>query len=273
MKPSQVTYTEVCGIRTAQLVLPCPADSGKGTARHAPTLLLHGWGASLKLMQPLGERLAALGYGVYMPDLPGFGESADPPEAWGVVDYANFVIAYMDAHDLKQVNLIGHSFGGRIGLVLAADHPDRVIKMALADAAGVPGKSSGAADVRLNAYKAIRNGLYKVGARELADNLRERYNARFGSADFQASQGVMRETFVRVVAQDLRTYARRIRCSTLLFWGDQDQDTPLWQGRELEALIPDAGLIVYEGAGHYSYLDRLNDTVKTVDYFFKQENT
>ncbi len=65
----------------------------------------------------------------------------------------------------------------------------------------------------------------------------------------------------------------RVQASTLLFWGDKDEDTPLWQGRELEALIPDAGLIVYEGAGHYSYLERLADTVKTLDYFLKQENS
>ena len=80
---------------------------------------------------------------------------------------------------------------------------------------------------------------------------------------------MMRETFVKVVNKDLRPYAARISRPTLLFWGDKDEDTPLWQGQELEKLIPDAGLIVYEGAGHYSYLERLNETVKTVDYFFK----
>jgi len=83
---------------------------------------------------------------------------------------------------------------------------------------------------------------------------------------------VMRQTFVKVVNEDLRPFAMRVKCSTLLFWGDQDEDTPLWQGRALEKLIPDAGLIVYKGAGHYSYLERLSETVKTVDYFFKQES-
>ena len=233
-------------------------------------LLLHGWGASLKLMQPLGERLAALGYTVYVPDLPGFGESDPPLSAWSVSDYAKFVIAYLDAHELERVHLIGHSFGGRIGLVLGAERPERIGRMALADAAGVPEQQSPSADLRLKAYKAIRDTLYTIGAKQLADGLRERYNARYGSADFQAASGVMRATFVRVVSEDLRPYAARVKPSTLLFWGDKDEDTPLWQGQELEKLIPDAGLIVYEGAGHYSYLERLSDTVKTVDYFFKQ---
>ncbi|MFN8565812.1 MAG: alpha/beta hydrolase, partial [Anaerolineae bacterium] len=230
-------------------------------------------GASLKLMQPLGERLAALGFCVYILDLPGFGASEPPPAAWSVPDYAKFVVAYLDAHGLARVNLFGHSFGGRLGLVLGADYPNRIVRMALADAAGVPAPKAPTADIRLRGYKAIRDGLYKVGAKGLADDLRQRYNARYGSADFQAASGVLRETFVKVVNEDLRPYARRVKASTLLFWGDRDEDTPLWQGRELESLIPDAGLIVYEGAGHYSYLERLNETVKTVDYFFRQGNS
>lgn len=264
MKPAQpITHTMISGIETAELVLPSHASATQ------TILMLHGWGANIKLMQPLGERLNALGYTVYILDLPGFGESAPPPSAWTVPDYAKFVIAYMDAHGLAQVHLFGHSFGGRISLVLGAEYAERFGKLALADSAGVPSKKPATADVRLNTYKTIRDGLYKVGAKGLADSLRESYNKRYGSADFQAASGIMRETFVKVVNQDLRPYAARVTRPTLLFWGDRDEDTPLWQGQELEKLIPDAGLIVYEGAGHYSYLERLNETVKTVDYFFK----
>ena len=118
MKPAQTQFTEIDGIRTAELVL-----QGSGRAGAAPILMLHGWGASLKLMQPLGERLAALGWGVYIPDLPGFGESAPPPAAWDVPDYAKWVVTYLDAHQLEKVYLIGHSFGGRVGLVLGAGDP------------------------------------------------------------------------------------------------------------------------------------------------------
>ncbi|MCC6804125.1 MAG: alpha/beta hydrolase [Anaerolineae bacterium] len=273
MTAAEVTFSTIAGIRTAEVILSDKALSGQaGRGADHPILMLHGWGANLKLMQPLGARLAALGFGCYIPDLPGFGESDPPPVAWSVPDYTKFVVAYLDAHGLAQVNLFGHSFGGRLGLVLGAERPDRILRMALADAAGVPSKKAPTVDIRLRGYKAIRDGLYKVGAKGLADDLRQRYNRRYGSADFQAARGVMRETVVRVVNEDLRPYARRVTASTLLFWGDKDADTPLWQGQELEKLIPDAGLIVYEGAGHYSYLERLNETVKTVDYFFRQEN-
>jgi len=266
---TEISFTTINGIKTAELILP---GSTNAPANPRTILMLHGWGVSLKLMQPLGEKLAALGYMVYIPDMPGFGDSAPPATAWGVPDYAKFIVAYLDAHQLNRVYLIGHSFGGRVGLVLGADYPDRFVKFALADAAGVPEKKAPTTDLRLTTYKAVRDGLYKIGATSLADNLRTKYNARYGSADFQAASGVMRETFVKVVNEDLRPYAQRVKLSTLLFWGDKDEDTPLWMGQELEKLIPDAGLIVYEGAGHYSYLERLGETVKTVDYFFKQES-
>jgi pimeloyl-ACP methyl ester carboxylesterase len=270
MTQPAVTFTTIDGLKTAELILP---GSANAPANPRTILMLHGWGVSLKLMQPLGEKLAALGYSIYIPDMPGFGGSAPPAVAWTVPDYAKFVVAYLDAHQLDRVYLIGHSFGGRVGLVLGAEYPERFIKFALADAAGIPPKPSSSTNFRLTTYKAVRDGLYKVGAKNLADNLRAKYNARYGSDDFKAASGIMRETFVKVVNQDLRPYVQHVKPATLLFWGDKDEDTPLWMGQELEKLIPDAGLIVYEGAGHYSYLEHLSETVKTVDYFFKQEKS
>src|SRR5262249_43728031 len=144
MTQAQVTFTTINGIKTAELILPCSSDHRNGAVRPPinDVLLLHGWGVNLKTMQPLGERLSALGWNVYIPDMPGFGESAPPLRAWTVADYAKFVINYLDAHDLKRVNLIGHSFGGRIALILGAQYADRFSKFALADAAGVPAKKS-----------------------------------------------------------------------------------------------------------------------------------
>jgi pimeloyl-ACP methyl ester carboxylesterase len=57
-----------------------------------------------------------------------------------------------------------------------------------------------------------------------------------------------------------------------LIWGDQDTDTPLWQGQQLEKLIPDAGLVVFKGAGHFAFQERLNDFVRIVDTFFKDNS-
>lgn len=240
-----------------------------GGGDFTPLILLHGWGANSDLMLPLAERLAPLGFRVHLFDLPGFGKTPPPPSAWSVPDYAAHVIEALDALGVSKVHLVGHSFGGRISLVLGAEHPERVGKIALIDSAGVPNKTSPLKRARLSAYKAIREGLYAVGAKDAADGLRAWYGARYGSSDFNAVSGVMRDTFVKVVTQDLTPYARRIHAPTLLLWGENDQDTPLWQAKVLESLIPDAGLITFPGAGHYSYLERPLETVRILDHFFK----
>ena len=255
----KTTFIEINGIRIAQAVI------GEGS----PLLMLHGWGANIGLVWPLAERLAPLGYRVYALDLPGFGGSDVPPVAWSVHDYVNLVIAYLDYHQLDKVYLFGHSFGGRLGLVLGAEYSERLFKMALADSAGVRGKSSISGQIRLKIFRLIQNGLQTIGMNAQADQLREWYTERYGSTDYKAAKGVMRETFVKVVNEDLLAYAARVKPSTLLFWGDQDADTPRWQGQLLEKTIPDAGLVVWEGAGHYSYLDRLADTARVMDHFFK----
>lgn len=260
MTTPPITFITLNGIRIAHTI----AGEGKSL------VLLHGWGANIGLVWPLAEKLAPLGYRVYALDLPGFGQSADPPAAWTVQDYARLVVAYLDAQHLERVLLFGHSFGGRLSLILGSEYAERINKMVLADSAGVRTPPPLFTRFRLNTYKAIRDGLYRVGAKSLADTLRNVYNTRYGSADFQQVLGVMRETFVNVVNEDLLPYAARVKSPTLLFWGDKDEDTPLWQGRLLEKTIPDAGLVVHRGAGHYSYLDCLAETVRVMDYFFKQ---
>jgi len=212
----------------------------------------------------------AQGFETYLLDLPGFGKSNPPPVGWSVLDYAKLVIAYLDSQNLAQVHLIGHSFGGRVGLILGAEFAERIDKMVLIDSAGIRTPLSASSKLRLKSYRAGLNMLERMGMRQQADQLRAWYAGRYGSRDYKAASGVMRETFVKVVNEDLLTYAARVAVPTLLMWGDQDQDTPLWQGQKLEDTIPDAGLVVWEGAGHYSYLDRLADTVRVIDHFFKQ---
>lgn len=256
------TFIDVQGLRTSVL------HAGEG----GPNLLmLHGWGVDTSLVWPLAERMVTVGYSVLAPDLPGFGESEAPPKPWTVFDYTKFLLALMDAQGIGRTHLFGHSFGGRLGLILGAEHSDRLHRLVLANSAGIRPRQPLSTQVRLRAYRSLRDGLNALGMRSLADTLRTWYNERYGSADFNAASGVMRQTFVKVVNEDLLPYARRVKPSTLLLWGDQDTDTPLWQGKALEAAIPDAGLVVYPGAGHYSYLDALPDAVRVIDYFFKQE--
>ena len=255
----QRIYIQVGGMPVAHAVF---GESGE------PILALHGWGTSIDLIAPFASKLAARGFRVFAPDLPGFGETPDPQTAWSIHDYTNFILAYMTANDVEQAHLFGHSFGGRLSLVLGADHAKRVQKIVLANSAGVPPRRSWSSQLRLNTYKGVRDGLNAVGMKYVASRLRDWYVGRYGSTDYKTA-GALRETFVKVINEDLRPYASRIAAPTLLIWGAKDEDTPLWQGQALEKLIPDAGLVVYDDAGHYSYLDRLADVVRTVEYFYR----
>jgi pimeloyl-ACP methyl ester carboxylesterase len=236
------------------------------TGQGRPVLLLHGWGGRIESMAPLAASLAGQGYCAHTLDLPGFGRSDVPPqtpEAWGVAEYAACVLRYLDHAGLKPVRLIGHSFGGRIAIVIGAEHPAYVTQMVLTDSAGVRAPATarehvvrmGSAALRLPGVRALEAPLRRLG-RRLA-----------GSEDLKAA-GPLEATFRKVVAEDLLPRAARIQAPTLLIWGEQDQDTPLWQGRALEKAIPDAGLVVFQGAGHFAYQERLPEFVRIVHTFF-----
>ncbi len=262
MNEASAQFINVDGLKTAYVC------AGEGDDQ--VVLMLHGWGASIQLMQPLAAQLVKYNFRVYALDLPSFGQTSEPPAPWTVHDYANFVLNWADALQLDTFYLFGHSFGGRLGLVLGAEHSHRIQKMVLADSAGIRSKSPIVLHWRQSLYKFIRNSLRTLGVGQVANRLQSWYTNQYGSEDYKQASDVMRQTFINVVNHDLTETATKVQCPTLLLWGDQDQDTPLWQGQLLEELIPDAGLVVYEGAGHYSYLDRLYDAAHVIQFFFKQ---
>ena len=252
---------EINGIRIRESII------GDG----APALLVHGWGASLELMAPLALCLSRLGHRCYTFDLPGFGESDEPPEPLSIFDYADFCLAYLDHHQLAKVNYFGHSLGGRIGLILGSDYSDRIGKLALSNSAGIKTDAPLGARLRLRAYQSARQTLDRVGAKSVSERLREKYSRRFGSDDYNTASPLMRRTLINVVNEDLLRYAKRVAVPTILIWGDKDEETPLWMGKKLEQTIADAALIVHAGAGHYAYLDFPEKTASIIDALYRSQ--
>jgi pimeloyl-ACP methyl ester carboxylesterase len=104
-----------------------------------------------------------------------------------------------------------------------------------------------------------------AGARDAA----ERRAAQRGSADYRAASGTLRASMVRLVNADMRPYLARLTTSTLLIWGDRDQETPIADARTMERLIRDAGLVVFEGAGHFAYAEQPDRFARIVDVFLR----
>ncbi|MCY3866297.1 MAG: alpha/beta hydrolase [Chloroflexi bacterium] len=249
----------ISGIRVRQEIV------GEGP----PILMVHGWGASIELLAPLSLRLSQLGYRCLQIDLPGFGGSDEPNEPFTIFDYAAFCLACLDHLGINKVHYFGHSLGGRIGLILGSDHGDRIESLVLSNSAGIKIEAALRTRLRLSAYKSLRQSLENIGAKSAADSLRESYNRRFGSDDYRTASPILRQTLINVVNQDLLDHAKRVSLPTILIWGDHDQETPLWMGRKLEAAIPDAALIIHEGAGHYAYLDFSDRTASIMDALYR----
>jgi pimeloyl-ACP methyl ester carboxylesterase len=247
-------------------IVPPPHIERRGAG--PPVLLLHGWGASSELFAP---HLALLGphYDLIAPDFPGFGKTPPPPTGWAVDDYAAWTLQILDRLQIERAHIVGHSFGGRIAIALASGHPARVGKLVLTGSAGIRPARSLAYHARVRLFKLARK---LAGAGLVPAPLRERARAYVqaqGSGDYQAASGTVRQSFVRVVNEDLRTRLPQISASTLLIWGELDQEAPLADGQLMERLIPDAGLVVFAGAGHYAYLEQAGRFCTIVDTFFK----
>ena len=244
-------FLDVLGLRTRYLV------RGSGP----PVLVLHGWGASIEAVYPIVTGLASVAT-VYALDLPGFGESDMPAGPWGVEDYQAFVAAFMDALQIEAPAIVGHSNGGRIAIRMASSEPTRASRLVLVDSAGIRPRRT------LRWYRRV--GMAKVASTRPVSAVPPGTPAhlvgRAGSADYLAA-GAMQPTLVRLVNADLRPYMSGIAVPTLLVWGSEDSDTPLSAAREMERLIPDAGLVVLEGAGHYSYLDQPARFARIVSHF------
>ncbi len=217
---------------------------------NAPYLIWgHGWGQSAAALVPLAESLKPFAASSLI-DFPGFGNSPKPPDTWSTAEYADLVAVWVRTLGREKLVWIGHSFGGRIGLQLAARHPDLLSGMVLIASAGLQRRRTVAARTRL----AYRKAVFKTARRLLREGpLIDRLRHRMGSSDYRAA-GVLRPILTRVVSEDLTPAAKAVRCRTLLIYGTADTETPPEIGQRLSALIPNAELVLLNGFTHLSVL-------------------
>lgn len=233
-------------------------------------VLLHGWGSNIKLFANLIDLLSRK-YKVVAMDMPGFGESAEPPSAWCVDDYVNFVIDFLRDYNTDKVMLLGHSFGGRVIIKMNSrkNLPFKITKVILVDSAGILPPKSNKKSFRTYYYKAGKAILSTGIAQKLAPEALENFRKKMGSADYAAASPLMRQVLVKVVNEDLEPLLPNIKCPTLLVWGVNDTATPLSDGEKMEKLIPDAGLVKLENAGHYSFLEQQFTFNRVMSSFMK----
>lgn len=225
-------------------------------------VLLHGWGGKVESFRPIFEALKK-DFRVTVIDFPAHGESDKPKSDWDVDDYASFTIKLLQELEVFPCHVVAHSFGGRVAIVMAAKQPELFKKLVMTGAAGLLPRPTLKSRIR----KSVYNVFMKLASQGLKDRLRD----RFSSSDYKALSPDMKKTFVKVINQDLRPRLGQVKSPTLLIWGSNDQDTPLHYGQTMAEEIPDAGLVVFEGCGHFAYLERQGDFIKITRHFLKGE--
>lgn len=214
-------------------------------------MLLHGWGGNMTSFLDLEHRLNRHARVLNL-DFYGFGDSPAPSAPIDVPDYAEGVLELIYKYSMTDVVLIGHSFGGRVALYIAENYPDLVSGLVLIDSAGIFPRFNPRRFIKLTLHRILK----KLGL-----------NGLQGSADYRVLDDISKATFNNIVSYDLESRLDRISCPTLLIWGKEDSDTPLYMAKKLNRNIKDSELITFNGAGHFSYLDKPYETFLIVRSF------
>lgn len=234
-------------------------------------LMLHGWGCDSSIFSFI-ETDISKDASVLLVDFPGHGKSGEPPKPWGVPEYTDQLIALLNDLAIDKVMIIAHSFGGRVAIQLSAEHPELVTKLIITGGAGIRKPLSASQQKRQKQYKRCNQALNALkGIKPLnsqVDKWQTALRRRFGSADYNRLNENMRKTFVQVISLDLLPRIKEIKAPTLLIWGSEDTETPLWMGEQMEKEIPDAGLIVFEGRTHFAFVEEWRRFIIIVRQFF-----
>jgi pimeloyl-ACP methyl ester carboxylesterase len=243
---------------------------GKGK----PLVVLHGWGSSRRVMMPLARSLAHIRTS-YVLDLPGFGDTPEPNTSWSIDDYADAIESFISNKFEQPVDLLVHSFGGRITLKLCSRKfgSQRIQKVLITGGAGMKPKRS----LKFYFRKYLAK-LLKLPFSILPESYREPALLKLrqtslwkslGSGEYNQLSGVMRETFVKSVTEYLEKCLPLIPHDILLLWGRNDDATPVYQGERIDQGIKNSALVIIEDAGHYAFLDKPKQFVSIAEAYFK----
>lgn len=246
-------------------------------------VFLHGWGRTMEdfdaLREVLTRRLPAATF--LQLDAPGFGGSPLPERrgaerpggprlagrGFSLTDYATVLGNLLGKLGIARATLVGHSFGAAIALTYASRFPASVEKLVLVSAAGI--RRKGFRHWLLAAGRFLFRSIFFV-FRDFRFTLRLKnlLGTFFANEDYRPTRGVLRDTFKKVVAEDLRAVAGRIEMPTLLIWGTRDAETPLSHGRTYHALIRGSRLEVLD-CGHFPILEKPSECAQLIASFLE----
>lgn len=227
-----------------------------GSNKKGCIVLLHGWGQNIEMMDMLGHPFEKE-FQIIVLDLPGFGKTPEPDHSFSIEEYANVLHKLLEKENITNPILVGHSFGGRIAIKYASMY--KVKKIVLLSAPFRPSKKK-------TSYKSkIYNFVKKY---KCFNNLTAYLKDKWGSSDYKNASDINRGTLVKAVNEDLTSNVLKIKCPVLMIYGQKDTAVPISEGEALKSLLSDVGLIIYENANHYAYLNEFERTIAILNKFF-----
>jgi len=214
---------------------------GEGPVR---VIWLHGWARRGQDFAAAANELARRGVASVALDLPGFGASPAPSSAGGARRYAELVAPVVREIGDGPFVLVGHSFGGTVACVLAADHPELVRSLVLTGAPLLRSPSSSSPKT----YRVLR-WLHACGV--VSDARMETARQKYGSSDYRQATGVMRDVLVISVNESYENELARLDVPVTLLWGEEDREVPLEVATRASALLATTHTIQsLQGVGH-----------------------
>jgi len=222
-------------------------------------IFLHGWGLSSEIFKPFYHYLRN-DFAVYFLDLPGFGKT--PIEkTMTLKDYADYVFEFLKEKKMEKPIIIGHSFGGAVATKLAIIHPESISKLILVCASAI--RQPRRKIILLKKIADILKPLLPEKLRRFILKL-----LKLDKTDYARIENPkLKETFKKVIAEDLKQDLFLVKSPTLVIWGEKDAETPLNEGKIIAEAISGAKLAIIKNAGHFLFLEKPDEFTKLIKEF------
>jgi pimeloyl-ACP methyl ester carboxylesterase len=213
-------------------------------------LILHGWGSKSEKWEQVGNLLSETGFGVIVPDLPGFGESSDLTIPWSLDNFADLIDKFTDFLKIEKFYLLGHSFGGSLAIKCSLKFPYKIEKMFLVASSGIRKKTLKKRCLFfvskifkifsfLPFYQFFRKAFYKFIIKK-TDYVNIKNN-------------ILKETFLKIIQEDLTDLMEYVSLPTIIIWGNKDDFTSIKDAYLMNKKIANSKLIIIQDADHYLY--------------------
>lgn len=224
-------------------------------------LFLHGWGGSTNSFLSVAKRLSVK-HKVMLVDFYGFGKSKFPNTPLDTYEYATQLYIFLKKKGVKELSIVAHSFGGRVAMILASAFDIKINELVLVDSAGILPKRNVRYKINVLRYKLYKKlaNLKIVSAKSLS---------KFGSEEYKQLDSNQKISYVKIVNQGLEYLLKNIKSRVLIVWGELDKTTPLYMARKINSGISGSKLIIYNNAGHFSYLENYSNFCNLLFTFIK----